>query len=372
MLQNIAHTISKSTVFTHLDEGWFQEQLGKALPSFLKADKFTRMCRTELKQNLNLQQCDPLSVTGALIQSAELGLVPASILGQVYLIPRFNRKKGKTQCQMMVGYRGMLELARRSGQVKTIHAFIVYANDTFKIKYGFSPRIDHIPSTENRGDFKCVYAVATLKSGEKQFEMMTRQEVLQIKTQAKKSDNDLQTIWEDHFDEMARKTVIRRLFKYLPVSLEMNQAVGLDEQWERAEQDNDGVIETSQSNIVSFPLQQNHPAPESPKEIVYKTPEWIEGVLPETPRPEKKQTLTEINEAKPATISLQQFEENLAKVSKGIAVTSSAKPSAKPKTSLELMQERMDEQKLLQQVKGMQALERLKQMKTSLQDQRQV
>jgi len=368
MLQNIAHNISKSTVFIHLDERWFQEQLGKALPSFLKADKFTRMCRTELKQNLNLQQCDPLSVTGALIQSAELGLVPASTLGQVYLIPRFNRKKGKTQCQMMVGYRGMLELARRSGQVKTIHAFMVYANDTFKIKYGFSPRIDHIPSTENRGDFKCVYAVATLKSGEKQFEMMTKQEVLQIKTQAKKSDNDLQTIWEDHFNEMARKTVIRRLFKYLPVSLEMNQAVGLDEQWERAEQDNDGVIETSQSNIVSFPLQQNHPAPESPKEIVYKTPEWIEGVLPATPRTEKKQTPFKVNEVKPASLSLQQFEENLEKVSKGLPVTS----SAKPKTSLELMRERMEEQKRLQQVKGMEALERLKQMKTSLQDQRQV
>lgn len=362
MLQNIEQNISQPNVFTHLDEGWFQEQLGKALPSFLKADKFTRMCRTELKQNVNLQQCDPLSVTGALIQSAELGLVPASTLGQVYLIPRYNRKKGKTQCQMMVGYRGMLELARRSGQVKTIHAFIVYANDTFKIKYGFSPRIDHIPSTENRGDFKCVYAVATLKSGEKQFEMMTRQEVLQIKDRAKKSEDDLQTIWEDNFDEMARKTVIRRLFKYLPVSLEMNHAIGLDEQWERAEQDNDGVIESaSQTNVVSFPVQ-NNLVTESPKAIPYQRPEWIEGVMPATPRLEKEKA------PKPTSLSLQQFEENLEKASKGIPVT----PPAKPKTSVDMMRERMEEQKRHQQVKGMEALERLKHFNATLQHQGQV
>lgn len=380
MLQNIAHNISKSTVFTHLDEGWFQEQLGKALPSFLKADKFTRMSRTELKQNLNLQQCDPLSVTGALIQSAELGLVPASALGQAYLIPRYNRKKGKTECQMMVGYRGMLELARRSGQVKTIHAFIVYANDTFKIKYGFTPRIDHIPSTENRGDFKCVYAVATLKSGEKQFEMMTRQEVTQIKDRAKKSDNDLQSIWEDHFDEMARKTVIRRLFKYLPISLEMNQAIGLDEQWERSEQDNEGIMDhPALSNVVSFPVQ-NHPVTESvrqlpkesfseePKAIPYQRPEWIEGALPPTPRSEKKQASLEVSQVKPASLSLQQFKENLEKVSKGIAVTS----ATKPKTSVDMMRERMEEQKRHQQMKGIEALERLKQMRSALQSQGQV
>ncbi len=376
MLQNTAQTISKTNVFSHLDDGWFQEQLGKALPSFIKADKFTRMCRTELKQNENLQKCDSLSVAGALIQSAELGLVPASVLGQAYLIPRYNRKKGKTECQMMVGYRGMLELARRSGQVKTIHAFIVYANDTFKIRYGFNPRIDHSPSTENRGDFKCVYAVATLKSGEKQFEMMTRQEVNQIKDRAKKSDNDLQNIWEDNFDEMARKTVIRRLFKYLPISLEMNQAIGLDEQWERAEQDNEGIIDDpALSNVVSFPVQNNlvtelqkESPHEAPKAIPYQHPEWIEGALPVTPRLEKVQTPVRVSEAKPSTISLQQFEENLAKVSKGIPVTS----VAKPKTSVDMMRERMEEQKRHQQVKGMEALARLKQMTASLQDQRRV
>ena len=376
MLQNNTQNICKENIFTHLDEGWFKDQLEKALPSFIKADKFTRMCRTELKKNDNLQQCDSLSVAGALIQSAELGLVPASTLGQTYLIPRYNRKKGKTECQMMVGYRGMLELARRSGQVKTIHAFIVYANDTFKIKYGFTPRIDHIPSTENRGDFKCVYAVATLKSGEKQFEMMTRQEVTQIKDRAKKSDNDLQNIWEDNFDEMARKTVIRRLFKYLPISIEMNQAIGLDEEWERAEQDNERIIDNPDlSNVVPFPAQDNSVTKlqkespgEAPKAIPYQRPEWIEGALPVTPRLEKTQAPVKVSAVKPATISLQQFEENLAKVSKGIAVTS----APKPKTSLDMMRERLEEQKRHQQVKGMEALARLKQMTGSLQSQERV
>jgi hypothetical protein len=128
--------------------------------------------------------------------------------------------------------------------------------------------------------------------------------------------------------------------------------------------------------VVSFPDQQNNLVTESlkesptepPKEIDYQRPEWIEGALPVTPRLEKKQEPVEVSEAKPVTISLQQFEENLAKVSKGIAVT----PAIKPKTSVDMMRERMEEQKRHQQMKGMEALARLKKMTASVQSQGQV
>ena len=131
----------------------------------------------------------------------------------------------------------------------------------------------------------------------------------------------------------------------------------------------------STSNVVSFPVQDNlvtelpkESSSEAPKAIPYQRPEWIEGALPSISLTEKKQALAEVNEVNPATISLQQFEENLAKVSKGISVT----PAIKPKTSIDMMRERMEEQKRHQQVKGMEALARLKQMTGSLQDQRGV
>ncbi|GAO98964.1 hypothetical protein Cva_01634 [Caedimonas varicaedens] len=130
--------------------------------------------------------------------------------------------------------------------------------------------------------------------------------------------------------------------------------------------------------MVSFPVQDNvvtesvrelpkESPREVPQEISDQRPEWIEGALPVTSGVEK-QAPVEAKEAKPATISLQQFEENLAKVGKGIAVT----PATKPKTSVDMMRERMEEQKRHQQVKGMEALARLKQMTDSLQDQRRV
>ncbi|GAO97903.1 hypothetical protein Cva_00544 [Caedimonas varicaedens] len=133
--------------------------------------------------------------------------------------------------------------------------------------------------------------------------------------------------------------------------------------------------EASTSNVVSFPIQDNsvtelpQESPrEAPKAIPYQRPEWIEGGLPVTPRLEKKETTTEVSEVKPASLSLQQFEENLAKVSKGISVT----PVVKPKTSVDMMRERMEEQKRHQQVKGMEVLARLKQMTASFQSQGQV
>jgi hypothetical protein len=130
---------------------------------------------------------------------------------------------------------------------------------------------------------------------------------------------------------------------------------------------------TSSTNVVSFPVQQNHDvtelvmasSSESLKAMPYQSPEGIEGVLPVTSRVEKEKAPADI---KPAPMSLRQFEANLEKVGKGVAVTS----VTQPKTSVDLMRERMEEQKRHQQMKGMEALERLKQMRASLQDQRKV
>lgn len=172
------------------------------------------------------------------MQCAQLGLEPGGALGHAYLLPFENRKKGITEVQFIVGYRGMLDLARRSGQIISIEARAVYAADRFHVALGLNPDLTHEPDWEaaDRGPLRFVYAVAKLKDGGTQFEVMSRAEIERVRSQSKAGQNGP---WVTHFDEMAKKTVIRRLFKYLPVSIELATAVGLDEQSEAGQpQDN--------------------------------------------------------------------------------------------------------------------------------------
>jgi len=187
-------------------------QIEAALPRHLSSERMTRIALTELRKNPELQFCDPLSFLGAIIQCSQLGLEPGSALGHAYLIPFNDRKSGRKQVQLIIGYRGLIDLARRSGQIRSISARPVYENDQFEVSYGLRENIIHVPANGERGELTHVYAVAHLKDGGVQFELMSRHEIEKI------SKNS--PIWKSHFDEMAKKTVIRRLFKYLPVSIE--------------------------------------------------------------------------------------------------------------------------------------------------------
>lgn len=162
------------------------------------------------------------------MQSAQLGLEPGSALGQAYLVPYGN------QCQLILGYRGMIDLARRSGQVLSLSAFAVHEGDDFNYQLGLHPDIHHVPSVEAdriKKPITFVYAVATLRGGGYQFEVMSRAEVEAVKAKAKSKN-----IWNNYFEAMALKTVIRRLFKYLPVSIEALQITNVDAKREAGEE----------------------------------------------------------------------------------------------------------------------------------------
>lgn len=162
------------------------------------------------------------------MQSAQLGLEPGSALGQAYLVPYGN------QCQLILGYRGMIDLARRSGQVLSLNAYAVREGDEFNYQLGLHPDIHHVPSCEAdrvKKPITFVYAVATLRGGGYQFEVMSRAEVEAVKAKAKSKN-----IWNNYFEEMAKKTVIRRLFKYLPVSIEALQITNVDAKREAGEE----------------------------------------------------------------------------------------------------------------------------------------
>lgn len=185
------------------------------------------------------------------MQCAQLGLEPSIGLGQAYLLPFRNNKKGITECQFIIGYRGMIDLARRSGQMVSLSAYAVYEYDEFDYELGLHPNLTHKPSQESdRGKLTFVYAVANLKDGGVQFEVMSRAQIDAIRAQSK-AGKTAYSPWATHYEEMAKKTVIRRLFKYLPVSVEMSKAVGYDELAEAGvSQQNESILDDVDYNVL--------------------------------------------------------------------------------------------------------------------------
>lgn len=223
----------------------FKKQLALAVPKHLSADRMARIAATELRKTPALLNTTPASFLGAVMQSAQLGLEPGSALGQAYLVPYGN------QCQLILGYRGMIDLARRSGQVLSLSAFAVHEGDDFNYQLGLHPDIHHVPSCEAdrvKKPITFVYAVANLKGGGYQFEVMSRAEVEAVRAKAKSKN-----IWNTYFEEMAKKTVIRRLFKYLPVSIEALEITNADAKREAGEKvEPDDVINIEAVSVEDF------------------------------------------------------------------------------------------------------------------------
>lgn len=194
--------------------------IAAALPRHIDSDRFARIALTEFKKNPKLKECDPMSFLAAIMTSAQLGLEPGP-LGHCYLIPY------KDQIELQISYKGLIALALRSGDVLSISGRVVYENDIFEVKLGTDETILHTPSYDNPGAMKLVYAVATLKNGGKQFEVMTKAQIEEIKKLSKgltRSDSP----WINHYNAMAIKTVIKRLIKYLPVSTDVAIASSID------------------------------------------------------------------------------------------------------------------------------------------------
>lgn len=213
----------------------FQKQMALAMPKSMTPDRLTRIVMTECRKTPALLKCAPESFYGAVLQCAALGLEPGSALGHCYLLPFGNGKdrSSRPNAQLIIGYRGMIDLARRSGQIISLQAWTVHAQDTFNYQLGLEPDIQHVPaSTADRGPVTHVYAVAKLKGGGIQFEVMSRAEIEKVRSTSKAGNSGP---WASHWDEMAKKTVIRRLFKYLPVSIEAVRAVEIDEKTDRGE-----------------------------------------------------------------------------------------------------------------------------------------
>jgi recombination protein RecT len=200
----------------------------KALPRVMTPERFTRITMTALSSNPKLQETTPQSFMGAMMTAAQLGLEPNTPLGQAYLIPFKN--KGRLECQFQLGYKGLIDLAYRSGAVTIIQAHTVYENDEFEFEFGLEPKLHHVPTQDaDKGNPEWFYAMFRTKDGGFGFDVMSVEDVKAHAAKYSQSYGSSYSPWKTNFEEMAKKTVLKKVLKYAPLKTEFMRELDSDE-----------------------------------------------------------------------------------------------------------------------------------------------
>lgn len=217
--------VEKKTMQSYIKA--MEGEIKKALPSVITPERFTRMVLSAISVNPKLGSCTPSSFLGAMMSAAQLGLEPNTPLGQAYILPYMN--KGTLEAQFQLGYKGLIDLAYRSGEVEVIQSHIVYENDEFECNYGLEPTLKHTPASKDRGEAIKVYAMFKTKSGGFGFEVMSMDDVRRHAEKYSKAYSTSFSPWKTSFEEMAKKTVLKRVLKYAPLKSDFVRAVVQDE-----------------------------------------------------------------------------------------------------------------------------------------------
>ena len=243
--------LQELTVAQLLDDPRVMRAMAESAPQHLSPQRLLRVMAQALRKTPKLGQCHPLSLLGAMITCASLGLEPNTPLGHAHLIPF--EKRGKRDGQwvtegfevnLIIGYQGLIDLSRRTGNLVSIHADVVYDNDEFSYEYGSNMHLRHRPVGGREGRKPThAYAHAKLSDGEA-FEVLPYSEVLRIRDNAQAykqamiskdrgDKNWATTPWIAYEHEMSCKTMVRRVSKWLPKSIEFATAVQMDSLAER-------------------------------------------------------------------------------------------------------------------------------------------
>jgi len=201
-----------------------EPQIKRALPGQMSVERFSRVAMTAVRTNPKLQQCTPDSFVAAMMQSAQLGLEPNTPLGQAYLIPY------GSEVQFQLGYQGMLTLAYRTGEYRSISAYAVYSNDKFEYELGLEEKLVHKPARKPEGEPEYYYAVYRLQNGGRGFVVMSREQIEAHRDKYSPSaTKGKHSPWTTDFVGMAKKTTLKQLLKYAPKSVEFASQLAADE-----------------------------------------------------------------------------------------------------------------------------------------------
>lgn len=188
-----------------------------SMPKGVNIDRFYRVAINAISTTPKLAQCSAQSLFLSIVKGFALGLEVNGLLGEAYLVPFWNSKKRCHEAQFMPGYRGLIRLCRQSGEVSLIYADSIRGNDTYLISRGTDPKLEHKIFIGNRGDIIAYYTVVKMKDDTFDFEIMTPPEIEEIRAKSKSKDDGP---WITDYDEMAKKTVLKRLMKRAPMSVE--------------------------------------------------------------------------------------------------------------------------------------------------------
>lgn len=232
-VSNANSTPSKNNILSVISAPDFKASLQQYLPKGFSAERMAKIILSDVRKNPKLMTCEKMSFLAAVSQVAQLGLEPG-IMGHCYLLPYENKGKSITECQLIIGYKGLIDLVYRSGKVSTVQANVVDQADEFYFNYGAKPDIHHVPAKEQSGNIIYVYAVITFKDGSFQFVVMTMDDIAKIKACSRgarnyKGESIATHPWNAWPEEMMKKTALKRLFKYVPISIEVATALNVDE-----------------------------------------------------------------------------------------------------------------------------------------------
>lgn len=204
-----------------------EPEIKRALPQVITPERFTRMALSALNSTPKLKECSQMSFLGALMNAAQLGLEPNTPLGQAYLIPY--RNKGQMECQFQIGYKGLIDMVYRNEDIQTVQSQCVYENDEFEYELGLEPKLVHKPALKDRGDLILVYALWKSKNGGYGFEVMSKEDIDAHARKFSQSFGSSYSPWKTNYEEMTKKTVIKKCLKYAPLKSDFVRAVSNDE-----------------------------------------------------------------------------------------------------------------------------------------------
>jgi recombination protein RecT len=236
----------------------FMDVLPQNMRTPKMVERFIKLALVAASKNPKLLSCSPVSIAQAMIDSAQLGLEPFGGLQQAYIIPYENRTNGTVEAQFMPSYRGLIALARRSGQIQSIEAHIVHEGDDFEFEFGLESKLRHKPSFNDTGAVLFAYAIAKFKDGGYQYEVMTVKELESIRGKSKSKNG---VTWTDPVFrlEMYKKTVLKRLTKLLPMAVEESIALSAAIEKDNSLDTGETYIDVENFDVASVP----DPVPQS-------------------------------------------------------------------------------------------------------------
>jgi len=244
-------TQKKATIQSYLSDPYVMQQIEKAIPKHMTAERLLRVSLTSIQTNPRLLECTPKSLLSCIMMAAQLGLEPNPVTGHAALVPFKNNKKGGIyEAQFQVMYKGLLALVRRSGELQSVQAQVVYEKDTFVLQYGLEEKLEHTPFDGERGKPKGSYIIFRYKDGGYSFDYMSRHDIEKIRKRSRAKDDGP---WVTDWDEMAKKTVIKRHCKLAPVSIEIQTATALDDRIQMGDSQMDLLGEGDPIDIEADP-----------------------------------------------------------------------------------------------------------------------